>query len=195
MNKYHWTFLKFILTYILLFPIQLFAQNVTNYTVDPQHSYVLWHINHFGFSNPSGKWFANGTLTIDEKNPQNSQANITINLANIVTGNSELDKHLKSSEFFDTAKFPTATFKSNNIIITGDSSARMQGTLSLHGVSKPVVLEVTLNKKGNNPISDKETIGFSASTQLHRSDFEMRTLLPGLSDEVDLEIELEAFKG
>lgn len=194
MKKYLWNLVKFCLLCGLLFPMRMFAQEAPTYTIDPQHSYVLWHINHFGFSNPSGKWFANGTLTFDEKNPQNSQVNITINLADIVTGNEELDKHLKSPEFFDVVKFPTATFKSDKVIITGKSTAKITGILNLHGVSKPVTLEVTFNKQGNNLITDKETVGFSAHAQLHRSDFGINTLLPGLSDEVKLDIEAEAFK-
>lgn len=193
MKKYLWNFIKFGLLCVL-FPARLLAQDVSTYTVDPQHSYVLWHISHFGFSNPSGKWFANGVLGLDEKNPQNSQVNITINLADIVTGNKELDGHLKSPEFFDVVKFPTATFKSDKVIVTGKSTAKIEGMLNLHGVSKPVTLDVTFNKQGNSPITDKETVGFSAHTQLRRSDFGINTLLPGLSDEVKLDIEVEAFK-
>ena len=193
MEKCLRNFVKFWVICLLLFPMQLLAQNATTYTIDPQHSYVLWHINHFGFSNPSGKWFAKGTLTIDEKNPQNSQVNVTIDLANIDTGNPELDKHLKSPEFFDTAKFPIATFKSDKVTITGKSTAKIAGMLNLHGVSKPVVLDVVLNKQGKNPITDKEAVGFSAQAIVNRSDFGINTLLPGLSNEVKLDIQLEAF--
>lgn len=191
MKKYLRNFLKFLVICVSLFPMQLLAQGISTYTIDPQHSYVLWHINHFGFSNPSGKWFAKGTLTIDENKPQNSQVNVTIDLANIDTGNPELDKHLKSPEFFDTVKFPVATFKSDKVTVTGKSTAKIEGTLNLHGVSKPVVLDVVLNKQGKN-LFDKETIGFSAQALLNRSDFGINTLLPGLSNEVKLNIELEA---
>lgn len=194
MQKKFWNFVKFLLVCGLLFPSRLLAQDMVTYKVDPQHSYVLWHINHFGFSNPSGKWFVNGVLSLDEKTPQNSQVQVTVNLADMVTGNPELDDHLKSPEFFDVAKFPAATFKSDKITITGKSTAKITGTLTLHGVSKPVVLDVVLNKQGTNPITDKESIGFSGHTQLNRSDFGMNTLIPGLSDAVKLDIELEAFK-
>lgn len=194
MKRYLWNLVKFSLVCGLLFPAQLLAQGSTAYTIDPAHSYVLWHINHFGFSNPSGKWFVNGNLAIDEQNPQNSQVNVTINLTDMVTGIKELDDHLRGAEFFDTTKFPTATFKSNKVVMTGKSTAKIDGVLTLHGVSKPVTLDVTLNKQGKSPITDKESIGFSGHTQLNRSDFGITSVLPGLSDQVPIEIELEAFK-
>jgi polyisoprenoid-binding protein YceI len=194
MKKFLRNLVKVLLVCGFLFPMKILAQGSIAYTIDPAHSYVLWHINHFGFSNPSGKWFVTGDLTIDEKSPQNSQVNVSVNLADIVTGNPELDRHLKSAEFFDASKFPTATFKSNKVVMTGKSTAKIQGVLTLHGISKPVTLDATLNKQGQNPITDKDSIGFSARTQLNRSEFGINTLLPGLSDQVPLEIELEAYK-
>lgn len=86
-----------------------------NYTLDPMHTAVLWHINHFGFSNPSGKWMASGTLVLDEAAPKNSKVNATIQTANIITGIPELDKHLSGPLFFDVKQFPTATFVSTKI--------------------------------------------------------------------------------
>jgi polyisoprenoid-binding protein YceI len=164
------------------------------FTFDPLHTYVLWHINHFGFSNPSGKWFAEGTLNLDEAKPQNSKVNVVIHIDSMVTGIPELDKHLKGPLFFDAAKFPTATFVSSKINVTGKKTAKVQGTLTVHGVSKPVMLDVTLNNIGINPISNKMSVGFSASTTIKRSDFGITTLLPGLSDEVKINIEAEAYK-
>ncbi len=184
---------KSLIVCSLLFPMELLA-DTTAYTVDPAHSYVLWHISHFGFSNPSGKWFVNGNLSIDEKDPQNSQVQVTINLADMVTGNQELDTHLRSAEFFNTTQFPSASFKSDKVVMTGKTTAKISGILTLHGVSKPVTLNAILNKQGKNPITDKDSLGFTAHTQLNRSDFGMNTLLPGLSNQVSIEIELEAFK-
>jgi polyisoprenoid-binding protein YceI len=164
------------------------------YKIDPSHSYVLWHINHFGFSNPSGKWMAEGTLTLDEKNPQNSKVDVTINVANVITGIPELDDHLRKDVFFDVKKFPTATFVSNKVVVTGKDAAKVSGILTVHGVSKPITLIVKLNKVGVNPITEKKTAGFTASTTLKRSDYNISTLLPGLGDEVKINIEAEAYK-
>jgi polyisoprenoid-binding protein YceI len=161
------------------------------YQLDPNHTYVLWHINHFGFSNPSGKWLANGTLNIDEKKPQDSKVNVTINVASIDTGIPALDEHLKTKAFFDAQQFPTATFVSDKVTVTGKDTAKVAGMLTVHGVTKPVTLDVTLNKIGINPISEKKAIGFSAKTAIKRSDFGMDTLEPGLGDEVKINIEAE----
>jgi polyisoprenoid-binding protein YceI len=175
----------------LLITTPSFADTET-YTLDPTHSYVLWHINHFGFSNPSGKWMAAGTLSLDEKNPKNSKVNVTINIADIQTGVAKLDEHLKDKDFFDVAQFPTATFISDTVTPTGKSSAKVHGILTVHGISKPVILDVILNKLGQSPITNKKTAGFTASTEIKRTDFGIDKYTPGLGDEVKINIEAEA---
>lgn len=164
------------------------------FTIDPNHTAVLWHISHFGFSNPSGKWYANGQLVLDEATPQNSKVNVTIQVAEIITGIPELDKHLKGKQFFDVGQFPTATFVSEKVDLTGKETANVQGNLQIRGVTKPITLQVKLNKVGENPINNKKTVGFTANTVLKRSDFGITTLLPGLGDEVQIDIEIEAAK-
>ena len=161
------------------------------FTLDPGHTYVLWHINHFGFSNPSGKWLANGTLILDETHPQNSKVDVTIQTDSIDTGIPKLDEHLKSKAFFDVDKYPTATFVSDKVTLAGKNQAKVHGMLTIHGVTKPVILDVTLNKVGVNPITSKKTAGFTAKGKIKRSDFDMTTLLPGLGDDVRLDIEAE----
>ena len=183
----------FVFTLAVLLPITTLAADT--YTLDSSHSYVLWHINHFGFSNPSGKWMvAEGTLMLDEKNPQASKIKVTIHMADMVTGNKELDEHLKGAAFFDVAKYPLATFVSDKVKVTGKNKAKVTGILTVHGVVKPVTLDVVLNKIGSNPITNKQTVGFTAETHLNRSDFGITTLLPGLGDEVKINIEAEAYK-
>lgn len=165
------------------------------YTLDNTHSYVLWHINHFGFSNPSGKWMADGTLMLDEKKPQDSKINVTIKVANIDTGIPKLDEHLKTADFFDVAQYPTATFVSDKIDVTGKDSAKVHGMLTIHGVTKPITLDVKLNKLGMSPIANKKTAGFTATATLKRSEFGINKYLPGLGDEVKINIEAEANMG
>lgn len=171
----------------------LFAATET-YTLDPGHTYVLWHISHFGFSNPSGKWMAQGTLVADEAKPETSKLNVTIQVADIDTGIAKLDEHLKGKDFFDTETYPTATFVSKKVTMTGKDTAKVQGILTMHGVSKPVTLDVKLNKIGVSPITNKKTAGFTATAKLKRSDFGITTYLPGLGDDVKLDIEAEAAK-
>ncbi|MCS5710096.1 YceI family protein [Candidatus Berkiella aquae] len=183
---------KLLINTILLcagFNTTLHAQS---YTLDPLHSYVAWQISHFDFSNPSGKWFATGTLNYDPNNLAASKVNATLKLADGVTGIPDLDKHLKGKLFFNVEQFPNATFVSDKIEIADKQIKKVHGQLTLHGVTKPITLLVKLNKIGNNPISDKPSIGFSATTQLKRSDFGITTMLPGIGDDVNLSIEIEA---
>jgi polyisoprenoid-binding protein YceI len=164
------------------------------FILDNNHTYVLWRIKHLGFSTQAGKWYATGQLVLDKDHPDQSKIEANINVADIATGLPELDKHLKSKLFFDIEQFPKATFVSNKIQVLGKNKADVTGTLTLRGVSKPVVLHVTFNKAGMNPINNKMTVGFSATATIKRSDFGMNALLPALDDTVNLNIEAEAYQ-
>lgn len=177
----------------LFLSFTLLAQPV-EYTIDPMHTFVSWHINHFDFSHPSGKWYAQGSLSYDKDKIENSKVNVTIDVAEMVTGIKKLDDHLKGKEFFDVEKFPTATFVSDKVEAIDSKTAKVFGKLTVRGVTKPVTLEVKLNKAGMSPVSNKETVGFSAHTDVKRSDFDMKAFLPGLGDDVKLDIEVEAAK-
>jgi polyisoprenoid-binding protein YceI len=163
-----------------------------NYIFDPIHSFVVYHINHFGFSNLSGKWSFNGNVILDTVKPQNSKVNITIPLAQIDTDVPALNAHLSGKLFFDVANYPNATFVSNKVTVTGRNTANVQGILTLHGYSHTVVLDVLLNKMDTNLVTEKKAVGFSAQTHIKRSDFGIITLLPEVGDDVNIDIEAEA---
>ena len=162
------------------------------YTIDASHTAVTWHINHFGFSTPTGKFMnVEGAITLDEENPENSSVEVTIPIDKINTGVPDLDAHLKKEDFFNVEKYPTATFVSNKVELVSDKEAKVHGDLTLHGVTKPVVLDVQLNKLAENMFK-KQTAGFTASTMIKRCDFGITTYLPNLGDEIKIEIESEA---
>lgn len=175
---------------LVSFPLQAAERLI----LDKEHSYVLWHINHLGFSTQAGKWYVSGTVLLDKDNPKNSKVDATIDVAQIITGIPELDKHLKGKLFFDVEQYPVATFVSDKVEVTGEHTAKVHGLLTVHGVAKPVTLSVALNKVGKNPINDRMTVGFSATTKLKRSDFGIKTLLPDLGDDVSIEIGAEAYQ-
>lgn len=177
-----------------LFFIANTSLQAETFVLDNQHSYVLWTIKHLGFSKQTGKWYVNGQVVLDKENPQKSSVNATIKMADLVTGLPELDKHLKDKVFFDVAHFPTATFVSEHVEVLSDTTAKVQGTLTLHGISKPITLDVTLNKVGKNPITEKMTVGFTATTTIKRSDFGMETLKNELGDDVTIDIGAEAYQ-
>lgn len=183
-----------IVTSLVLFALSFPGYTADKFILDDNHTYILWHINHLGFSTQAGKWYAKGFVILDKEQPQNSKVEATIDVASISTGLPELDEHLKSPLFFDTKKYPTATFVSNKIDVLSRTSAKVQGLLTLHGVSKPVILMVTLNKVGKNPLTNKISVGFSAKTDIKRSDFGMNTLLPDVGDNVSLEIGAEGYQ-
>ncbi len=163
-----------------------------SYILDPLHTSVNWKINHFGFANVTGKWYANGQLTYDEKNPQNSSIRVTIDMAKIITGIPKLDYNILGSAFFDIKKYPKATFVSTKVTMTGNDTGIVEGNLTLHGVTKQVSFNVTFNKVGIDPITSLKTAGFSAKASIIRSDYKITTYIPSISDEVQLDIEVEA---
>jgi polyisoprenoid-binding protein YceI len=166
---------------------------VDTYRFDPEHTYVLWRINHLGFSPQVGKFvMVEGVLKADEAKPSDSKMNVVIQMDKVVTGIPKLDEHLVGSDFFDVAKYPTATFVSNKVVKTGKDTGQVYGTLTLLGVSKPIVLDVKLLKQGVHPMKNMNSLGFVATAKIKRSDFGIKKYLPALGDDVQLEIGAEA---
>ncbi|MCC2625808.1 MAG: yceI 1 [Burkholderiales bacterium] len=179
---------------VILFVIGSFVYSKeVPYNLDPFHTSVTWSISHFGFSHPSGKWMVeSGTITLDEQNLKNSKVIATIQIDDINSGIPKLDQELIKEQFFDTAKFPAATFVSTRVQQKSASKLVVTGNLTLHGVTRSVPLFVTVNKIAIHPISMQKVAGFTATAKIKRSDFGMKAYLPGLGDMVDLLIEVEA---
>jgi polyisoprenoid-binding protein YceI len=162
------------------------------YEIDKSHTRILFYVNHLGFSETIGDFTTyDGSFTFDEKKPQDSAVNITLKPASIRTASSELDKHLQNEQFFNTAKFPDITFVSKTVKITGKNTGDITGDLTLLGVTKPVTLKVTFNKADYHPYSKMYVAGFSGSATIKRSQFGMTNLIPAVSDEVRLEVQME----
>lgn len=164
------------------------AVQAGTYKVDPNHTQVVWSVNHMGFSRLYGMVGQfTGTLQIDPARPAASTVEIDIPMSGMTVTSPGFANHLKTPDLFDTAKFPTGKFVSKSVAVNGQS-ATITGDLTMHGVTKPVVLQATFFGAGANPQSKKPTVGFSAKTQLKRSDFGLGFAVPVVSDEVDLEI-------
>lgn len=177
--------------FISLFCLPSYAA-VENYTFDPDHATVTWSVNHFGFSNVTGKFMANGSLLLDAVSPNNSKVNVTINIDSLTTGVKKLDSTLMDKTFFDLKEYPTAKFVSNKIEITSADSAKVYGTLTVRNIPRPLTLDVKLVKKGEHPFYHKKALGFTATAVINRSEFTMRGYIPGVSDQVKLQIQAEA---
>lgn len=165
------------------------------YEIDPTHTQVQFGYSHFGYSHITGRFDqVKGEFLFDAADPTKSSIEVSIPVASISTGVAKLDEHLQSADFFDTGKFPEATFKSGSITVVSEGKLAVAGELTIHGVSKPVVLDVTINKAGQHPMTKVLAAGFDASTTLKRSDFGVGAYAPAVSDEVSIRITLEAQK-
>jgi polyisoprenoid-binding protein YceI len=166
------------------------------YEIDPTHTHVGFTISHMGFSETYGVFKnVSGTLTLDEAKPEASKIDVTIDVASLDTANEKRDEHVKGKDFLDAATYPTMTFKSTKVEVTGKDTATITGDLTLHGVTKPVGLFVKLNKAGPSPMDkSRQVAGFSALGKLKRSDFGITTYIPMIGDEVTLAISTEAVR-
>lgn len=166
------------------------------YAADPGHSLIAWEVNHFGFSPYHGLITGvSGTLKIDPANLAASSVEVTIPIkavapfAGVASGNAKLDAHLATADFFDAEKFPTASFKSTRVIPDKDGDeAKIEGNLTIRGVTKPVVLDAEFVGAGINPFVKKPTVGFKAEATIKRSDFGISYGVPLVTDAVKLDI-------
>ncbi|WP_426285695.1 YceI family protein [Luteibacter sp. E-22] len=163
------------------------------YTLDPGHTMVLFSWNHFGFSNPTANLGqVQGTLVYDEKDPSKATVEATLPLSGLDSFVPKLDEHLKSADFLDAAKYPIVTFKSTKVVPAGKGKLKVTGDLTVHGVTKPVTLDVSLNKVGPHPMMKVQTVGFDATTTIKRSDFGVGAYVPNVSDDIKIRITTEA---
>jgi polyisoprenoid-binding protein YceI len=164
------------------------------YTLEPDYTQGVFRWNHLGFSSPAAQFAqGQGTLEFDRADPTRSSVEVTIPLSTLSTGVPALDDDFRSTDFFDTARFPTATFKSTKVE-KGMAMDRLEvaGQLTLHGVTRPVTLEVTVVKIGTNPRSGLPTVGFDATATLKRSDFGLGRYVPQVGDEIQLHLTSQA---
>jgi polyisoprenoid-binding protein YceI len=174
------------------------------YALDPAHTNISFKITHLGFSHYTADFDkADAKLHFDPANPaaMTVEATIDVNSLDLNTPPAGFHEELMSPLFFDAKRFPTITFKSTKVELTGADTAKLTGDLTLHGVTKPVTLETTFNGGYAPNAFDGARIGFSAHGVLKRSDFGMSAGLPppgatmGVFDDVTVTIETEFGSG
>lgn len=186
---------------LCLSPAGLHAEPQT-YVIDRQHTNVSFSWNHLGISRQSGRMTdVEGTLVIDAEKPEEATIEVILKPASILSGVAELDRALKSPDFFDVGRNPIITFKSTGVKRSGEKAAEVTGDLMILGVTRPVVLDVTLNFEGEHPLApvnaiyrDKFVVGFSAKTRISRSDWGLKRGTPLVSDEITISIETELLR-
>jgi polyisoprenoid-binding protein YceI len=162
------------------------------YKLDANHTFVLATWSHFGYSNPVANFGqADGTLVYDADNAAASSVNVTLPMSGLDALVPDLTEHLRSPDFFDAAKWPNATFRSTKVEKAGDNKLKVTGDLTIRDVTRPVVLDVTLNKAGEGR-NGQPKIGFDAVTTIQRSQFGIAKFLPNVGDTVAIRISTEA---
>lgn len=178
----------------LLMPAKAYA-DVESYNFDTAHTQILFFVNHLGFSMSQGEFHAyDGSFVFDRSEPEKSSVDIAIETSSIDMDDEKWDAHMKSADFFNVEKFPTMTFKSTNIEVTGENTANITGDLTVLGVTKPITLDVVHNKSGVHPFNGHYIAGFSGAVNIKRSDFGMSYGLPGVADEVQIRLEVEGIR-
>ncbi|MGO1120338.1 YceI family protein [Rhodovibrionaceae bacterium A322] len=162
------------------------------YVFEKTHADVYFTYDHLGLSKSMGTFGdVAGTVMLDEANPANSSVEVVIQTGSLDTNNDKRDAHLMSPDFFDVGQFPTATFKSTKVEVTGDNTAKVTGDMTIHGVTKTTVLDMTFNGIIDHPMAKKKAAGFSGYTMVKRSDFGMGAYAPAVGDEVEIFIEID----
>jgi polyisoprenoid-binding protein YceI len=162
------------------------------YTLDPDHTQVHFSWSHFGYSHPGANLgLGHGTLVFDEQHPERSSVQVSLPLSTLDTQVAALDMHLRQADFLDAAKYPQVTFHSTHVQPLGGNRFRVQGDLAIHGVTRSVTLEATLNRIGVHPMSKRQSIGFDATTQIRRAEFGVGADVPDVSDELTVRITTE----
>ena len=164
------------------------------YQIDGTHTKPRFEYSHLGYSTQTSRFdTTTGTITIDRA-AKTGSVDVTIDAKSVDTGYPLFNGHIQGEDYFDTAKYPTITFKSNKMKFDGDKLVAVEGNLTIKGVTKPVTLTVSTFMCMPHPMLKKDACGANATAQVKRSDFNMGKNAPYVSDEVTLIIPVESVK-
>ncbi len=164
------------------------------YTFDTLHSRVTFYINHFGFSNSVGEFkVGDGTFTFDNDDWSKSKVTAKIPVQTLELGDLKWNTHVLSPDFLESAKYPEITFVSSKVEKVDATHGKLYGDLTIHGVTKPVVLDLTVNRVGEHPMRKTQAAGFTATVTVKRSEFGVAAYVPAVADDVVIRIEIESY--
>ena len=171
-----------------------------DYQIDPTHSSVVFKVKHLAISTVPGRFGdVSGTFSFDPTRVEGSKAEAKLAVASVNTMDTKRDDHLKGADFFEASKFPSITFKTSKVEKVSDTAFKAIGDLTIHGVTKPVTLDVTYGGSAKDPWG-KERAAFEAKTLINRKDFGLtwsKTLETGglvVGDDVQISLEIEGVK-
>lgn len=181
------------LTALAIFSVAAQAAPET-YVIDNNHTYPHFTYSHLGYSIQTHKFDKTRGKVVMDFDAKTGSADVTIDATSVNTGFALFNEHLQGPDYFDTAKYPTITFKSNSMKFKGNTPVSLSGDLTVKGVTQPVTLDVTHFKCMPHPMLKAPACGGNATTKIKRSDFNMGKGVPFVSDEVTLELAIEAVK-
>jgi len=166
------------------------------YTLDPAHTHVQFSWNHLQYSNPeAGFDDVTGTLMWDANDVANSSVDVTASVESLHSHVAALDQKLKSAEFLDAQRYPKLRFVSTRVERLDDAgNLRIHGNLTVHGTTRPVILEAHVNRVGMYPMLEVPAAGFSATSVIKRSEFGVGAGIPNVGDELSVRITAEALE-
>ena len=162
------------------------------YQVDDSHTFPRFSYNHFGLSTQLSSFSKTSGKVVLDAAAKTASVDITIDMKSVNTGFADYNGHIQGEDFLDTAKYPTASFKSTQVVFDGDKPKSIDGLLSIKGVTRPVTLTVTSFLAMPHPMMKKPALGANAFTTIKRSDFNAGKFAPYVGDEVRIDIALEA---
>ena len=182
-----------VLTLAAAFATPVFAAPET-YALDETHSYPRFSYSHFGYTTQLSRFNKTSGKIVLDKAAKTASVDIVIDTTSVDSGYPVFNGHLQGEDFFDTAKYPTATFKSTKVVFDGDKPASVEGNLTIKGITKPVTLTVTSFQAMPHPMMKKDTLGANAFTVIKRSEFNAGKYAPYVGDDVRIDIAVEAIK-
>jgi polyisoprenoid-binding protein YceI len=169
----------------------LFAAPQT-FQLDGSHSFPRFSYSHFGFSTQLSRFDKTTGTIVYDKDAKTAAVDVVIDARTVDSGNPLLNEHLQGEDFLDTARYGSITFKSTKVVFQADNPVTIEGNLTIKGVTKPVTLTVTSFKAMPHPMLRKDAIGANAWTVIKRSDFNAGKFAPNVSDELRIDIAVEA---
>ena len=162
------------------------------YVVDSTHTFPRFSYSHFGYSTQLSSFKQTTGKVVFDAQAKTGSVDISIDTRSVNTGFDDFNGHIQGEDFLDTAKFPTATFKSTRVVFEGDAPKSIEGQLTIKGVTKPVTLSVTSFQAMPHPMLKKPALGANATTTIKRSEFNAGKFAPYVGDEVRIDIAIEA---
>ena len=164
------------------------------FAIDNNHTFAHFTYSHFGFSNQTHQFDKTSGKVVIDRDARTGSADIVIDATSVNTGVPLFNEHIQAADFFDTAHYPTITFKADKMGFEGDQPVSLSGDLTIKGVTRPVTLAITHFMCMPHPMLKVKACGANASTQVKRSDFNMGKYVPSVSDEITLSLSIEALK-